>query len=152
MPCTGARHVVLPHTGPGIYRNHSGLSWGEGFRLNLSNPSLKSRRLHGLLCASQDKSKRRKERHAETKAAAAQDMEKTLALARLRSERLEREAAERRRALEASGLLPQSSKRFNNSYGYADALRRDHSSAAVMATARGASAAAVRGLSQRFKA
>jgi hypothetical protein len=47
------------------------------------------------------------------------------------AERLEEGAAERQRALQATGLLPPSSKRFNN----ADALRQSHASAAVMAVA-----------------
>jgi hypothetical protein len=98
----------------------------------------------------QGKHKRRRARAG--KAAVDEAAAKALALAKLRAERLEREAAERQRALQATGLLPPSSKRFNNSFGYADALRQSHASAAVMAAAaRGASAAAVAGLTHRFK-
>jgi hypothetical protein len=104
------------------------------------------------LLQDQHSSKRRQHRRsAPGKAAAAEDAAKALALAKLRAERLEREAAERMRALEAAGLLPQAKKRFNNSYGYADALRQEQQGAA-MAAARGASAAAVAGLTQRFRA
>lgn len=91
---------------------------------------------------------------AAIKAAADEDAAKACALAKLRSERLEREAAEKHRALQALGLLPAgANKRFNNSYGYADALRHNgnSSSTGAVAAARGASAAAVAGLSQRFK-
>jgi len=90
-------------------------------------------------------------RKAVGKAAADEDAAKALALAKLRAERLDREAAERRRALEATGLLPPAAKRFNNSYGYADALRREQMGVAGMPMARGVPAAAVAGLSQRFR-
>jgi hypothetical protein len=81
-----------------------------------------------------------------------QDAAKALALAKLRAERLEREAAERQRALQATGRLPPSGKRFNSSFGYAEALRQNQGGAAALAAAaRGASSAAVAGLSQRFR-
>jgi hypothetical protein len=103
--------------------------------------------------ALQDKhrSRRSKHRSAAGKAAADEDAAKALALAKLRAERLEREAAERHRALQAAGLLPPTTKRFNSSFGHAEALRQNQGVAAMAAAARGASAAAVNGLSQRFR-
>lgn len=115
------------------------------------------RLLQPLLCDCltafvQDKGSRHRSRSATGKAAADEDAAKALALAKLRAERLEREAAERHRALQATGLLPPTKKRFNSSFGYAEALRQSQVGAAGMAaTARGASAAAVAGLSQRFR-
>lgn len=88
------------------------------------------------------------------KAAADEDAAKALALSQLRAERLAREEAERVRGLQAVGLLPPggaAAKRFNSSYGYAEALQKQQLTQQQMQFGVGASAAAVAGLSNRFR-
>lgn len=46
---------------------------------------------------------------------------------------------------------PAPTKRYNSSYGYADALRAGAQGPANVATARGAAAAAVSGLGERLR-
>eukprot|EP00879_Flechtneria_rotunda_P009217 GHRR01009650.1.p1 GENE.GHRR01009650.1~~GHRR01009650.1.p1 ORF type:complete len:462 (+),score=180.56 GHRR01009650.1:154-1386(+) len=90
-----------------------------------------------------------KHKHREkSSAAAAASGKKSLELARLRAERLDREAAERQRSLQATGQWSGPHKRYNNSFGYAEALKGGSNAAAA---ARGASAASVNGLQQRFR-